>query len=140
MTTISKRSRTTEGGNLVPVTIRISAKDRDHLEHLARINSATLSEYIRTLLDLQSSSANIEQRLDRLEKLLTTAIGRQRGDADGFDLPVKMDAMHAQLMGAVARVERFTDLIQGSFEQLFDAFFKLQTYIEHILKLNGGRR
>ena len=51
-----RRGRAHLNGGLVPVTLRISAHDRDNFEHLARVYGSNLSEYLsRTLIDSSES-------------------------------------------------------------------------------------
>lgn len=140
-----RRFRAQVSGNLVPVTIRIPAQDRDHLEHLARVNGSSMSEYLRSLLDERESGAAIAQRLSKIESQISV-LGERISDKQDINVDFmhqndhKLESLKNQMVATSGNVEQFTALIQGSFEQLFEAFFKLQGFIEHMLKAQGGRR
>lgn len=144
-----RRRRAQISSGLVPVTLRISAQDRDNFEHLARVHGSNLSEYLRALLNEYASKASFGHRLDDIGAQLNAISERVHQVSRQEQLPTTKSESHAdqtlqeiskQLAATTTSVEQFTTLIQSSFEQLFDAFFKLQTFLEHMGKAQGGRR
>ncbi len=144
-----RRSRAQVSGGLVPVTLRISAQDRDNFEHLARVHGSNLSEYLRALLDEYASKASFGHRLDDIGAQLNAISEKVHQDIEQERFPTTKSEGHTdqalheitrQLTATTTSVEQFTTLIQSSFEQWFEAFFKLQTFLEQMSKAQGGRR
>ena len=140
-----KRQRALESGNLVPVTLRLTAQDRDHMERVARHHGASLSEYLRDIIEDHGTRSSLGQRLEQMEVQLGDLVKNMNADRReqqqiGERFTQELATMRAHVADTSTGVEQFTTLIQTSFEQLFEAFFKLQSYIEHVLKAQGGRK
>jgi hypothetical protein len=103
-----------------------------------------LSEYLRVLLNEYGSRVSYQQGLDEIGVQLNAISGRLIGDSAGKPDAGQVtrdnfDEIKDLMSTTTAAVEQCTNLIQGSFEQLFEAFFKLQTFIEQLAKIQGGR-
>lgn len=65
-----KRKRRTHaqiGSGLIPVTMRMSMQDRDHMERASRLRGSSLSEWLRDVVEDHRTSASLQQRLDQVE-------------------------------------------------------------------------
>jgi hypothetical protein len=140
-----KKFRLQTDVNLVPVTLRLTAQSLEEMEHIAWRHGATLSEYLRDVIESHRSGSSVEHRLEHIDEQLkglmdvgSTALSEASIGVQRIEQTVSSTR---QDMAAVANeVRSCTNLIQESFEQLFQAFFKLQTYLEHVLKGQGGRK
>ena len=144
-----QRSRVKNGSNLVPVTLRLSAQDRDHIAALARMHGSNVSQYLRILIDEYGGRGEFQRTLnDMLAQLnlLSERVQHSRGAGPANSIIAEQLAQHdsaeikSLLSRTTASVEQCTQLIQGSFAQLFEAFFKLQSFLESTTKGQVGRR
>jgi hypothetical protein len=130
-----QRQRVAAGTALVPVTLRLPARDRDCYERKARLYGSNLSEYLREILDEHSRQLDIKQSLTDLAAQVD-AISVQIVSLQNEGQGEIKDLLHTTSV----TVRQCTQLIQDSFAQLFDAFFKLQNFIEKLSAALVGRR
>ena len=140
-----RRQRAQESGNLIPVTLRMTAQDRDQMERAAHLRGSSLSEWLRDVIDEHKTGVSLNLRIDRLEGQLQELVGNQTSERAEFlkltqNIEQQMTGLNQRMVTTTSSVDQFTHLIQTSFEQLFQAFFKLQAYIENIVKMPGGRK
>ena len=95
------------------------------------------------LLNEHGSRVSYQQGLDDIGVQLSAISGTLTSDSAGkpdsrqFNLD-NLAEIKNLMATTTATVEQCTTLIQGSFEQLFEAFFKLQTFIEELVKGQKG--
>jgi len=140
-----KKFRLQTDANLAPVTLRLTAQSLEEMEHTARQHGSTLSEYLRDVIESHRSGSSVEHRLEHLDEQLKGLMDLRSNTLSEASIGVQRIEQNItrtqQDLAAVANeVRSCTSLIQESFEQLFQAFFKLQTYLEHVLKGQGGRK
>ena len=140
-----KKFRLQTDVNLVPVTLRLTAQSLEEMEHTSRRHGVTLSEYLRDVIESHRSGSSVENRLAHIDEQLKGLMDVRSNVASEVSIGVQRIEQSVsttqQDMAAVANeVRSCTSLIQESFEQLFQAFFKLQTYLEHVFKGQGGRK
>lgn len=129
--------------HLVPITIRIGIHTRSALEHLAVLSNVPLSEYLRSRMETIERLALMETQLAALENHLSNLDSTVESiQILVRELTSKADSsgsagLEAAQMEMARHMEQLGSLTKSSFKQQFEAFFKLQEYLLHVLPTKG---